>query len=103
MQSTKLTWSGYLEKDGNRSELAFKDFACPPEGGEITGHTTDGRTAKGSWKESNGMVGFTLEGANCDRLFFEGEMRFDKASIYGQYGVNQRNLQDAFEIILQEV
>ncbi len=47
MQSTKFTWSGYLEKDEKRSELAFKDLTCPPEGGDITGLTTDGRTAEG--------------------------------------------------------
>ena len=47
MQSTKYTWSGFLMNDEKRTELTFKDFTCPPEGGDITGHTTDGRTVKG--------------------------------------------------------
>ena len=70
MQSTKYTWSVILQKDEMSSELPFKDFTCPPEGGEIIGHTTDGRTVKG--KISNREVKFTLEAANGDTLYFEG-------------------------------
>jgi hypothetical protein len=60
-----------LEKDEKRSELAFKDFICPPEGGDITGHTTDGRTAKGRI-EGNRELTFTLKGVNCETLYFVG-------------------------------
>ena len=71
MQSTYFTWSGYLEKNEKRSDIEFKDFTCHPEGGDITGLTTDGRTAKGLIQTSRKLV-FTLEGANRDKLYFEG-------------------------------
>ncbi len=71
MQSTYFTWSGYLEKDEKKIELSFKEFRCPPEGGDITGHTTDGRTAKGKIQTSRNLL-FTLEGDNCETLYFEG-------------------------------
>ena len=65
-----------------RTELIFYDFTCPPEGGDIVGHTTDGRTAKGKI-ENNGKLKFTLEAANGDKLYFEGLMSKDKTSIMG--------------------
>jgi hypothetical protein len=71
MQSTYFTWSGYLEKDEKRSDIEFIDFTSPPEGGDITGHTTDGRTAKGKIQIKRKLV-FTLEGANVDTLYFKG-------------------------------
>jgi hypothetical protein len=64
-------WHGYYVKDEKKIELAFKDFKFPIEGGEITGQTTDGRTAKGRI-EGNRKLIFTLEGDNCDTLYFEG-------------------------------
>ncbi len=58
-------------KDEKKIELTFKDFTCPPEGGDIFGHTTDGRTAKGKIGKNRRIV-FLLEAANCDKLYFEG-------------------------------
>ena len=64
-------WRLYYIQDEEKIELTFKDFKCPPEGGDITGLTTDGRTAKGKI-ESNRKVEFTLEAANGDTLYFKG-------------------------------
>ncbi len=58
-------------KDDEEIELAFQDFTCPPDSGLITGHTTDGKTAKGKI-ESDRRLTFTLEAANCETLYFEG-------------------------------
>ncbi len=71
MQSTYFTWSGYLEKNEKRSDIEFKDFTCPPEGGDITGHTTDGRIANGKIQSNRKLI-FTLKGANCETFYFEG-------------------------------
>ena len=58
-------------KDEKKIELTFKDFTCPPEGGDIVGHTTDGRTAKGKIENNRRLV-FTLVAANGKTLYFEG-------------------------------
>ena len=65
-----------------RTELIFYDFTCPPEGGDIVGHTTDGRTAKGKI-ENNGKLKFTLEAANGDKLYFLGVMNKVSTTIIG--------------------
>jgi hypothetical protein len=41
------------------------------EGGNINGHTTDGRTAKGKIENNRRLV-FLLEAANGDKLYFKG-------------------------------
>ena len=41
---TKCT--GYFKKDGKKIDLNFQDFSCPPAGGDITGLTIEGKTAK---------------------------------------------------------
>ena len=64
-------WQGHYIEDEKKIELIFKDFTCPIEGGEITGLTTDGRTAKGRI-EGKRKVFFMLEGANFNTLYFEG-------------------------------
>jgi hypothetical protein len=71
MLTTYFIWSGYIQKDEIKIEFGFKDFECPPEGGDITGHTTDGSTVNGKI-ESNRKLVFTLEGANTQKLYFEG-------------------------------
>ncbi len=91
-----------MEKDEKRSELAFKDFSCPPEGGEIFSHTTDGRTAKGKIQSNRKLV-FTLEGANCDKLYFEGQMAKDKNSITGTYGVEENEMEWSYKMLKKEV
>ena len=55
-------WQGYFVKDEKKIKIKFKNFTCPPEGGVITGYTTDGKTAKGKI-ESNRRLVFTLEAA----------------------------------------
>ena len=70
MQEIEI-WHGYLDKDGKQIKLAFKDFTCPPEGGVITGHTTDGKTVKGKIEKNRRLV-FTLEGADGEKHHFEG-------------------------------
>jgi hypothetical protein len=97
MQKKKYTWSGILLNDEKRSELPFKDFTCPPEGGEITGHTTDGRTVKGKI-QSNREVKFTLEAANGDKLYFEGDMKKDLTAIIGHYSVEEGEFDDEFTL-----
>ncbi len=62
-------WQGHYIEDEKKIELIFKDFSCPPEGGVITGHTTDGRTAEGKIKDNRKLV-FTLKGANFETLYF---------------------------------
>jgi hypothetical protein len=62
-------WRGYYVKDEKKIELAFKEFRCPLEGGDITGQTTDGRTMLGKI-ESNRRLVFTLKGANFETLYF---------------------------------
>jgi hypothetical protein len=37
MIKIKETWSGRYEKDNKEIELVFKNFICPPEGGDISG------------------------------------------------------------------
>ena len=64
-------WQGHYIEDEKKIELIFKDFSCPVEGGEIIGHTTDGRTAKGRIEGKRKVV-FMLEGANFETLYFEG-------------------------------
>ena len=64
-------WQGHYIEDEKKIELIFKDFTCPVEGGEIIGHTTDGRTAKGRIEGKRKVV-FMLEGANFETLYFEG-------------------------------
>ena len=58
-------------KNEKKIEITFKDFTCPPEGGDIFGHTTDGRTAKGKIENNRRLV-FTLVAANGNTLYFEG-------------------------------
>ena len=58
-------------KNEKKIELTFEDFTCPPEGGDIFGHTTDGRTAKGKIENNRRLV-FTLVAANGNTLYFEG-------------------------------
>ena len=95
--------SGYLQKDGKKIPLAFKDFTCPPEGGDITGHTTDGRTAKGKI-QSNRRLAFTLEGANCDKLYFEGQIKKGESKcISGNYGFAEGDMVDHFLLQQEEV
>ena len=48
-------WRGHYIQDEKKIELTFKDFKCPPEGGDITGYTTDSRIAKGK-SQSNRKV-----------------------------------------------
>ncbi len=62
-------WQGFYIEDEKKIELKFKDFTCPIEGGVITGHTTDGRTAEGMI-ECNRKLVFTLKGANFETLYF---------------------------------
>ncbi len=64
-------WKGYYMQNEKQIELAFKDFKCPPEGGVISGLTTDGRIAKGRI-EGDRKFAFTLEAANSETLYFEG-------------------------------
>jgi hypothetical protein len=40
-------------------EVTFKDFTCPLDGGVISGHTIDGKTAKGMIK-IDGSLDFKL-------------------------------------------
>ena len=70
MQEIEI-WHGYLDKDGKQIKLAFKDFTCPPEGGVITGHTTEGKTVKGKIEKNRRLV-FTLESADGEKHHFEG-------------------------------
>jgi hypothetical protein len=66
--------------------LEFKNLICPPEGGEITGHTVDGNTVKGTIK-SDRKLNFTIEAANVEaKLYFKGFLNKDKISIRGNYG-----------------
>ena len=58
-------------KNEKKIELTFKDFTCPPQGVDIFGHTTDGRTAKGKIENNRRLV-FTLVAANGNTLYFEG-------------------------------
>ncbi len=64
-------WRGYYVKDEKKIELAFKEFSFPPEGGDITGQTTDGRTVEGKI-ESNRRLVFSLKAANLGTLYFQG-------------------------------
>ena len=48
-------WRGHYIQDEKKIELTFRDFTCPPEGGDIVGLTTDGKNAKGK-SQSNGNV-----------------------------------------------
>ena len=41
MQVTEI-WQGYYIEEEKKIEFKFKDFSCPPEGGDITGHTIEG-------------------------------------------------------------
>ena len=52
-------WQGHYIEDEKKIELIFKDCTCPSEGGDITGHTTDGRIVEGKI-ESNRKLVFTL-------------------------------------------
>ncbi len=66
-------WRGHYMKGVQKIELTFKDFTCPIEGGVITGHTTDGKKAKGKIESSRKLV-FALEAANGVTLYFEGKV-----------------------------
>jgi hypothetical protein len=65
------TWHGYYVEAEKRIQLTFKEFTCPPDSGDITGLTTDGRTVEGKI-ESNRKLFFTLKAANVGTLYFEG-------------------------------
>ena len=72
----------------NSVEFGFKDFLCPPEGGDIIGHTTDGSTVKGKI-ESNRKLVFTLEDANSNKFYFEGNLHKTNTFITGNYGAEE--------------
>jgi hypothetical protein len=72
MYMTKWTFSGYYVKDETEIKLEFKSFTCPTNGGDIVGHSTDGKTAKGKIERNRKLV-FTLEDSKGDKLYFDGK------------------------------
>ena len=83
-------------KDEKKIHFTFKEFICPPEGGDITGLTTDGRTAEGKI-ESNRKLVFTLKAANVATLYFEGQVKKGNFKlITGSYGHEADELEDSF-------
>ena len=59
--------------------------------------TLDGRTVKGTIQKSNRMLTFTLEGANCEKLYFKGAVKRSNLNfISGNYGVEEDELVDHF-------
>ena len=90
------TWHGYYVKEEKKIHFTFKEFICPPEGGDITGLTTDGRTAEGKI-ESNRKLVFTLKAANVATLYFEGQVKKGNFKlITGNYGNEESELEDSF-------
>ena len=90
------TWHGYYVKDDKKIQFIFKEFTCPPEGGDITGLTTDGRTAEGKIKSNRKLV-FTLKAANFDTLYFVGQVKKGNFKlITGNYGHEESQLEDSF-------
>ncbi len=90
------TWHGYYLKDEKKIHLTFKEFICPPEGGDITGLTTDGRIAEGKILSNRKLV-FTLKAANVDTLFFEGQVKKGNLKlITGNYGHEEGEIEDSF-------
>ena len=89
-------WHGYYVQDEKKIQLTFKEFTCPPEGGDITGLTTDGRIAEGRI-QGNRMLAFTLKAANVATLYFEGQVKKGNFKlITGNYGHEESQLEDSF-------
>ena len=89
-------WHGYYVQDEKKIQLTFKEFTCHPEGGDITGLTTDGRIAEGRI-QSNRMLAFTLKAANFDTLYFVGQVKKGNfKSITGTYGHEEGEIDDSF-------
>ena len=89
-------WHGYYVQDEKKIQLTFKEFTCPPEGGDITGLTTDGRIAEGRI-QGNRMLAFTLKATNVDTLYFVGQVKKGNFKlITGNYGHDEGQLEDSF-------
>ena len=97
-----MKWSGHYNNDEQKIVLDFKDFTCPAEGGVITGHTTDGKTANGSIDGYRKLF-FNLVDINGIKLYFKGEMNKQKNKILGSYGPEEGDLDGNFEMKLEEV
>lgn len=95
-------WQGHYTKDNVEIELTFEDFTFNLEGGLITGHTTDGKTASGKVNDNHELI-FKLEADNCITLYFEGRIpKTNPKKIFGNYGFEEGEFtQDSFQIYLK--